>query len=116
MSQLLVQGKVHAFLKKMQYLPEKVKEIRRAGPVWVLRKHAGFILAGEGRVARRPCGGLSGHGSLTAGRGERSPEPSSFCLAGAKAACLRTTLPELFKRFLSRPAFAKNKQIDSKNC
>jgi hypothetical protein len=30
MSQLLVQGKVHAFLKKMQYLPEKVKEIRKA--------------------------------------------------------------------------------------
>jgi hypothetical protein len=53
MSQLLVQGKVHAFLKKMQYLPEKVKEIRRAGPVWVLRKHAGFAPARQSLLGFR---------------------------------------------------------------
>jgi hypothetical protein len=41
MSQLLVQGKVHAFLKKMQYLPEKVKGSFGR----VARKHAAFDIA-----------------------------------------------------------------------
>jgi hypothetical protein len=70
----------------------------------MLRKHAGFALPSEGRVVRKPCERLSGHGSSTEGRGERSLKPSSFCLAGAKAACFRTILPELFKRFSQHPA------------
>jgi len=57
------------------------------------------MLSGEGRVVRKPCERLSGHGSSTEGRGERSLEPSRFFLAGEKAACLRTTLPELLVAF-----------------
>jgi len=57
------------------------------GSGWVLRKHAGFALTSEGRVARKPCERLSGHGSSTEGRGERNLEPSRFFLAGGKAAC-----------------------------
>ncbi len=71
-----------------------------------VRKHAGFPSPGEGRVVRRSCERLSGHGSSTEGRGERSLEPSRFWLAGAKAAYLRANLPELFKRFSHRLASA----------
>jgi hypothetical protein len=63
-----------------------------------------FAALGQGRVVRKPCGRLSGHGSSLEERGERSLEPSSFCLAGAKAACLRTILPEPFKRFSPTPS------------
>jgi hypothetical protein len=70
----------------------------------VLRKHAGLDLAGEGEVVRKPCERLSGHGSSTESRGERSLEPRRFCLAGAKASCFRTTPPEPLKRFSSTPS------------
>jgi len=70
----------------------------------VLRKHEGFALAGEGEVVRKPCERLSGHGSSTEGRGERSLEPRRFCLAGAKASCFRTTPPEPLKRFSQSPS------------
>ncbi len=45
-------------------------------------------------MVRRSCERLSGQGSSTEGRGERSLEPSRFWLAGAKAAYLRANLPE----------------------
>jgi len=61
----------------------------------MLRKHAGFGSLGEGRVVREPCERLSGHGSLTEGKGERSLEPSRLCLAGAKPACFRSIQPDL---------------------
>jgi len=70
----------------------------------VFRKHAAFILPGEGEVARKPCERLSGHGSSTEGRRERGLEPRRFCLAGAKASCFRATPPEPFKRFSSTPS------------
>jgi len=62
------------------------------------------VLAGEGRVVRKPCERLSGQGSSLEERGERSLEPSSFCHAGAKAACFRTTLPEPSIRSSHHPA------------
>jgi len=67
----------------------------------MLRKHAGFGSLGEGRVVREPCERLSGHGSLTEGKGERSLEPRRFWLAGTRAACFRTILPEPSNGFLS---------------
>jgi hypothetical protein len=60
----------------------------------MLRKHAALAPLGEGRVVRKPCGRLSEHGTSLEERGERSLEPSSFWLAGAKTACFRATLPE----------------------
>jgi len=39
-----------------------------------------FAELSEGRVVRKPYGRLSGHGSSTKGRGERSLESSSFWL------------------------------------
>ncbi len=88
--------------------PFSVRSSRRLrnAPAKRFENTQAFYYPSEGRMVRRSCEGLSGHGSSTEGRGERSLEPSRFWLAGAKAAYLRANLPELFKRFSHRLASA----------
>jgi hypothetical protein len=46
--------------------------------VYLLFLYFVYLILGEGRMVRRPCVRLSGQGSSTGGRGDRSLEPSRF--------------------------------------
>jgi len=54
------------------------------GPGWVFRKHAGFALPSEGKVARKPCERLSGHGSSPLGEESEALNRAAFDSPGQK--------------------------------
>ena len=68
--------------------------LRKLHAFWTVPFPRDFWLPrGAGGVLEQAVGGLSGHGSETAGRGERDPEPERTGLAGA-----RTRLAKGFTR------------------
>ena len=51
---------------------------------WVSRKHAGFVLPSEGKVVRKPCERLSGHGSSPIGEESEALNRAAFDSQGQK--------------------------------
>jgi hypothetical protein len=50
----------------------------------VFRKHAGFALPSEGKVVRKPCKRLSGHGSSPRGEESEALNRAAFDSLGQK--------------------------------
>jgi hypothetical protein len=50
----------------------------------MVQKHAGFVLSSEGRVVRKPCERLSGHGSSPLGEESEALNRAAFDSLGQK--------------------------------
>jgi hypothetical protein len=66
---------------------------------WVIQEHAGFALPSEGRVVKKPCERLSGHGSSLEERGERSLNRAAFDTLGRKRRAFEALCPSFSNGF-----------------